>query len=42
VYYRNTRHEEPPGAAAKQIAKNQTPPKPERTAPTQQTAVNNQ
>jgi penicillin-binding protein 2 len=43
VYYRKTRHEEPPGAAAKQIAKNQAPkaeptpatrPKPTAAAPT--------
>jgi penicillin-binding protein 2 len=34
AYYRKTRHEEPPGAAAKQIAKNQ-PAKPEPPAATQ-------
>jgi penicillin-binding protein 2 len=38
VYYRKTRHEEPPGAAAKQIAKNQ-PAKPAPPAATQ-TAIN--
>ncbi len=44
VYYRKTRHEEPPGAV-KQIAKNQ-PAKPETAKPAapaaQQTAVNNE
>jgi len=35
AYYRKTRHEEPPGAAAKQIAKSQTP-KPEPTPATRQ------
>jgi penicillin-binding protein 2 len=43
TYYRKTRHEEPPGAASKQIAKNQTapvPPKKSVAAATQQTAVN--
>ena len=40
VYYRKTRHEEPPGAV-KQIAKNQ-PAKPERATPAQQAAVNNE
>ena len=43
VYYRKTRHEEPPGAV-KQIAKNQPPAaKPEPAKPaTQQTAINNE
>jgi penicillin-binding protein 2 len=40
VYYRKTRHEEPPGAV-KQIAKNQ-PVKPETAAATQQAAVRNE
>jgi penicillin-binding protein 2 len=51
VYYRKTRHEEPPGAVKQQIAKNETPGKPEtptkkKTAAVraagQQTAINNQ
>jgi penicillin-binding protein 2 len=44
VYYRKTRHEEPPGAVAKQVAKNETTPtkKTEPAAAAQQTAVNNQ
>lgn len=46
VYYRKTRHEEPPGAVPKQIAKNQPakpdPAKPAPAAAAQQTAVNNQ
>ena len=44
VYYRKTRHEEPPGAIAKQTAKNENQPA-KKTAPAtaaQQTAVNNQ
>jgi len=50
AYYRKTRHEEPPGAASKQIAKKETAPaspaKPTATAKpiaaAQQTAANNQ
>ena len=42
VYYRKTRHEEPPGAV-KQIAKNQQPAaKPASAAAAQQTAINNE
>jgi len=44
VYYRKTRHEEPPGAVAKQIPKNENQPakKSEPATAAQQTAVNNQ
>ncbi|HKU73376.1 MAG TPA: penicillin-binding protein 2 [Pyrinomonadaceae bacterium] len=48
VYYRKTRHEEPPGAASKQIAKKQETPAPEtkpaakpKPVAAAQTAVNN-
>jgi penicillin-binding protein 2 len=48
AYYRKTRHEEPPGAASKQIAKKETAPgpakpaaKPKPVAAAQQTAVIN-
>jgi len=43
VYYRNTRHQEPPGLVA-QVPKNKTPAKPKRAAPTaatEQAVVNN-
>ena len=40
VYYRKTRHEEPPGAV-KQIAKNE-PAKPKPATAAQQTAINNE
>src|SRR5687768_5811314 len=43
VYYRNTRHQEPPGLVA-QVPKNKTPAKPQRAAPTaatEQAVVNN-
>jgi penicillin-binding protein 2 len=40
VYYRKTRHEEPPGAIAKQIAKNEPPPAKPIAAAAQQTAIN--
>ncbi len=48
VYYRKTRHEEPPGAATKQIAKKETTPAPAKPTAAakpvtaQQTAVANQ
>jgi penicillin-binding protein 2 len=43
VYYRKTRHEEPPGSVPKQIAKNeQKPSTAPRAATAQQTAINNQ
>jgi penicillin-binding protein 2 len=48
AYYRKTRHEEPPGATSKQIAKKETAPgpakpaaKPKPVAAAQQTAVIN-
>jgi len=42
VYYRKTRHEEPPGAV-KQIAKNEpAKPKPSPATAAQQTAINNE
>ena len=44
VYYRKTRHEEPPGTVVKQVAKNEDAPAPktEPAAAAQQTAANNQ
>ena len=40
VYYRKTRHEEPPGAVAKQVAKKENEPVRKPAPAAEQTAIN--